>query len=169
MKREIKFRAWHKGYSAKGKFTAIEPRMLYDDKIGDCLGYAAQGQPVELMQFTGLKDKNGVDEWYEDDILLFDYVEDGFHNSTAGEIMKQKGADQLLIHIVPSEYLQTKILIYFLKKGNKITENEWFGYEVENGNKPYFQKEGDAIHFLRYLSNKNLRLIGNIYQHPELL
>lgn len=56
--REIKFRAWHR--------EARE--MLYDEDPGDCLVYLKQGQPVEVMQFTGLKDKNGK-EIYEGDIL----------------------------------------------------------------------------------------------------
>jgi len=62
--REIKFRCWHK----------TEKSMLKpDDKYGttrdlDCVVYYMQGQPVELMQYTGLKDKNGK-EVYEGDIV----------------------------------------------------------------------------------------------------
>lgn len=59
--REIKFRAWHGGHEY------AEPEMLYDEKPGDCLVYRNQKQNiVAVMQYTGLKDKNGK-EIYESD------------------------------------------------------------------------------------------------------
>jgi len=69
MSRVIKFRAWHTG----GQYPE-EAQMLYvGDNLGtrhnlDCCNYLMQGQPVTLMQFTGLTDKNGV-EVFEGDIL----------------------------------------------------------------------------------------------------
>ena len=66
--REIKFRCWHKGYDYPEVKKPIAPKMFYDDKPGDCLNYLAMGQPVEIMQFTGLHDKNGKEIW-EGDVL----------------------------------------------------------------------------------------------------
>lgn len=67
--REIKFRAWHEGFEiGRGLSKRVEPpQMLYDEKPGDCLLWK-QGQNITaIMQFTGLRDKNGK-EIYEGDI-----------------------------------------------------------------------------------------------------
>lgn len=62
--RLIKFRAWHK----EG-----QSMLFAGDEFGtkhglDCCRFAMEGQPVELMQFTGLHDKRG-EEIYEGDIV----------------------------------------------------------------------------------------------------
>jgi uncharacterized phage protein (TIGR01671 family) len=62
MKREIKFRAWNK-YS--------KPNKMVQPKEGDFIGWHAPSnwnECYEVMQFTGLKDKNGK-EIYEGDIV----------------------------------------------------------------------------------------------------
>lgn len=62
--REIKFRAWHK---------TTKTMLQVGDNAGtthplDCCVYSMQRQPVELMQYTGLKDKNAR-EIYEGDLI----------------------------------------------------------------------------------------------------
>ena len=57
MKREIKFRAWDN-----------EKKIMTNDFVISANGDRIYGWNYELMQFTGLKDKNGK-EIYEGDII----------------------------------------------------------------------------------------------------
>ena len=112
MKRKIKFRAWipDTGWLADGFSIAMDGTEWYDDN-----GHSWQLSQLELMQFTGLKDKNGV-EIYEGDI-----ISDGYDNAVVYyDTSRAAFMSQFKIEDSPQEFEEN--FIWFTIVGN-IHEN----------------------------------------------
>lgn len=76
MSREIKFRIWDKEKKEMIPYTRVTSIQFWTDRVNifarGCLFF----KDIELMQYTGFKDKNGK-EIYEGDIVEL-YDEDDF-------------------------------------------------------------------------------------------
>lgn len=152
MNREIKFRAWHPKY--KKMFLVktldfIRNVAMVDDRRGYELA------AIKVMQYTGLKDKNGK-EIYEGDII-------------AGK----EGTDN------DGQTSETFAIVQPLGKYSDESidyGSEAMGFYV-TGQKTYYRATGKIDRYdlggdygqdsvLRYTQ---FAVIGNIYENPELL
>ncbi len=123
-KRELKFRAWHKEYK----------KMIYQEHgicnfFGDTSPVSDYGddeisEECEIMQFTGLKDKEG-NEIYEGDIIEF------------------------------ADHLHKAVVVY---------DKKFAAYLFESNNLEKKNNPDTAMHW-----HDDLKIIGNIYENPELI
>lgn len=137
--REIKFRGYWQGQVLE--VMQIDYRMpdtvILTDGTTDNINVPLEN--VELMQYTGLKDKNG-NEIYEGDIVryTFDYP---------SEIATENGLKERVSSVFWSEF-RGSWSVYADERKGKGMNNDLFKY-VRNGN--------------------TVEVIGNIYENYELL
>lgn len=137
--REIKFRCW----STHAQFMASWEELVVGGKIHLL---AANCHPYPVMQYTGLKDCNGV-EIYEGDIVQFTYW--WFDGNVAESTLT-------------GEIVYNDSLMSFQLKGVKNEKWEEFtGYENDSEYLTSFSE----LNF----EEADFEVIGNIHEHPELL
>lgn len=155
MNREIKFRAWN----------IEESKMFSNDETAIYAFSAKFGEPAEMslreinrvfkkndhiswMQFTGLKDKNGK-EIYEGDILSIE--------GEYTEIVTDEGQGPTYSTL---EFYEV------------IFENGAFCIKIKekDGLFPYYSPYATLDHLLTdEISNKDIKVCGNIHENTELL
>lgn len=136
MNRIIKFRVWD------GKEMRFPPPLGEWDDSDQYHFFSYNKKPSVIMQFTGLKDKNGKEIWEGDIVVKSGYLwfDEGKPNyrGTVEWIYSQW---QVVAHCVNSE-----------KRGISDGANEGLNDDgVEEGNKSEW------------------KVIGNIYENPELV
>ena len=137
MMREFKFRAWHK---AVNQMLNIRDQGYH----GEVFKWLHEKQPIEIMQFTGLHDKNG-NEIYE------------------GDLLKSEGETKVQIfnggNKVKSPYWEIKQVVFTegaLQAVIVASHNSYFG-DIPSKPRPIFNP------------TEFLEIIGNIYENHELL
>ena len=130
--KEIKFRAWDKTLNKIHCWSAIENHFTFEELLDDNF--------FEAMQYTGLKDKNGV-EIYEGDI---DQAENG-------------DKSVIVFLLKAGTYCVMPMDIYL----NNDYQNESFFPDFIYG-------FGYDLFFDNCTPDKYLNIIGNIYENPEL-
>jgi uncharacterized phage protein (TIGR01671 family) len=153
--REIKFRLWQTIWPDK-ELQIMHPVTEIDfaNKVyfveTSMAGYFFKD--AILMQYTNLKDKNGI-EIYEGDILKVG-VKHGFHGYLLEEFKNEKQLDTLNgigLHFVGVVRIDLQRGLMF--------ENYKTGYQ-----EPMFSRKRDIFAY-----HSDIEVIGNIYKTPNLL
>lgn len=148
MSREIKFRAWNKA----NKF--MDTVWLIDWEHGQLAHRAHSVSQLEnciLMQYTGLKDKNGK-EIYEGDIIKYSFRDVGDTNTRVLEIFNDS------VNFKMREIFRD----YWLEKVDGVLE-------LKHGHLTKYRDETQYLMGISVPEIYSYEVIGNIYENPELL
>ena len=138
MNREIKFRAWDKENKIMGSVILLD--WTFFTRVGLNGGDILQFSDVELMQYTGLKDKNYTDIYEGDIVKANDYIGVVKYGEFDIEKMLSEQSEEI-----------AELLICTSSYGLYIAFQDGTEYLLDNNTEEW------------------LEVIGNIYENPELL
>lgn len=144
--REIKFRAWDNSFEQMvpwgelkfDKDSGDDDVCFYEQEDG-CDSVHVGGADYELMQYTGLKDKNGR-EIYEGDIL-------------------KRTVHLYLLGVGKLEDVDEYMAVEY--------RNEYAGYFISE--RPLYHFVGATVDISTCCGCTDVEVVGNIYENPELL
>lgn len=139
--REIKFRFWNIEYDNRGEEVGRMIFISLRNKRGHLQDAYIQGR---LMQYTGLKDKNGI-EIYEGDIIEY--------------ILNQEGWD-LCNHTYLADGSKREGVVGYSSGtlGVVSTRREYIEYKL-----------GMLLPFQLFTRKQCVKVVGSIYENKELL
>jgi uncharacterized phage protein (TIGR01671 family) len=147
--REIKFRAWEK--SLKEMIPVDDIAFHMKENIINSKGAWRTFSEIALMQYTGIKDKNGV-EIYEGDVVQLPYITPlGTIGGDGGEDERGKvvfAQGQFMLHMNFQPEPRSMLGMIERKEGAYVSN---YGNTTVYSDKTIFE------------------VIGNIYENPELL
>jgi len=156
--RDIKFRAWNKVHKCMDDFFFIQSNGVIHEsanKTYDTPNTEIEESPnLIIMQYTGLKDKNGV-EIYEGDVLNFDWRLQETNELYASDYENIKG----LVLFENSKF----IVRYF---------NKSMSFDLSGINQATFERFWRETYVFAkddYFKMSGFEVVGNIYQNPELI
>lgn len=144
--REIKFRVWHEDVML---FSPCVEELLFED--GGYWTHIRQGDVAEIMQYTGLKDKNGK-EIYEGDIIKTPYAFNG------GSFFDPEDWIGIWIGKVIFSAYHGAIVRKALVWDGAAMDDDLISYV----NKPIVKKSTWSV-------KRNCEIVGNIHENKELL
>lgn len=147
MDREIKFRAWHK----------INKKMEYEghnELPSGGSSYVSKttmfmyGEDAELMQFTGLQDKNGKDI-YERDVVRILYTDWPSKDANDTRTLEQYLQDIAYVGKIVFENGAFKVAIQ-----SKMYPGEWHTTSIHPGTHGYIEVIGNQCESPELINNK---------------